>query len=266
MLKEKYIEFEKKQLLKFAFSPYELTDKGLKNLRKNIVIHIISTMSFITAILLGLNHFPNLSFSTLSSPFVLVAVVAVICVSLKFITISSEYLTETGLWWRISVSDDLQDEWELAMKHKAQSAAFEYSYIFIWSAVIIWGVTCFVSYITTRSMPPMPPMSVVFWCVFCLAYIMILLPLVFIAWTLDPIQSDGEDLYFVESGDGIPLESVGKTAPTKPQGKWVRYSLNIAPYVLGGTIGILFFSHEGTVFYDVGYKLGRWIGGLFKAG
>lgn len=263
MLKEKYIKFQENRLLEAVFHPRELTRSGLKALRKNIVIHTISFIGFITALLLGYHHFPSLDSSTSSSIVAVFALVAIIFTSLKFFASSGEYLTETGLWWRISVDDSLQDEWELSMKHKAQSAAFEYSCWFLWGSIIVWAIICMVSYLAFKSRPPMPPMSVVLWGVFSLAYVMNLLPLIFIAWTLDPIETEGEDLSLVEDIDNNLHSKAVKPPPANPQSKWIKYSLSVAPYVVGIIMSVVLLSHEDNVIYDTGYKIGHWIGSLF---
>jgi len=136
MIKAKYMKWQADTLRVTPLRPYELGESGLAELRSNIVISVITLAILSTIALLFIRRITGRLDPDFSAGVgLLISVALVICfyVTFKFFDKSSEIVMNSGLYWRISVDDTLQDEWENEQKHKAQSKSFEW---------LMWGYTC----------------------------------------------------------------------------------------------------------------------------
>jgi len=134
MIKAKFMKWQADSLRKAPLRPFELAESGLADLRRNIVISIVTLALLMTISLFlirGVTGRFNPDVSGVVSLLIFAGLMTSLYVTYKFFDKSSEGVVNSGLYWHISVDDTLQDEWEITQKHKAQSKSFEW---------LMWGV------------------------------------------------------------------------------------------------------------------------------
>jgi len=242
MLKQRYIELEKSVLKDAVFSPYELTPAGISELRKNIIVSILSlaTICFLLLYFIrggtpydwGYKIGQGIAVGSWWPLVYSIAFFVVLFGASRLLARSFNGLTETGLFLRTSVSDELQDEWELAQKHKSFTAAYEY---LSWAVVTMFLgglVVCGVYYFIIGTLPAPPRFGTVV-CLFIVGiWVLSVLPISYLAWTLEPIEADGID---------GPITKPVKPAPpvlTTKQ-KWKKRFSDALPFAFGGIVGVL---------------------------
>lgn len=244
MFKQRYVEFEKKSLEDAVFSPYELTQAGLNDLKRTIVMSIVALTLFCLIILMFARHgsFYDWGYSIGQAfaghpdgsylPLLYGAITLTVFLgTLKVFTKACEALTETGLFMRVSVSDALQDEWEIAQKRKSFAFAYEAVGIALVTAFIVSLLVC-LGHIALVGDLPKPPrfgtavvISIVTIWTYCL------LPISYLAWTLEPVEED--------SLDGPITKPAPKPKPVLTgKAKWKKRFWDLLPYAVGLAIGV----------------------------
>jgi len=153
--------------------------------------------------------------------------------SLFFMSRSSDYVLGTGIYWRLSVSDELQDEWELAQKHRSYTKAFEYVIYGASLIFILALVYCGVVFAMTGALPNPPSFGVSVITAMLLIYISALAPLINIAWTLTPIET-------AETLDKSVLSQKRQPVnPLTPKQKKLKRLWQLSPIVVGLVVGLV---------------------------
>lgn len=235
-MKTAYLNAQKKILENIPVNPFELTAAGIAELKKNIIVSILSLAACMIMSLIVFRwvfSFEGMAADGLTFMFMkLAAYLGLLFVSLFFMSRSSDYVLGTGIYWRLSVSDELQDEWELAQKHRSYTKAFEYV---IYGAALLFILTlvyCGVIFAMTGALPNPPSFGVSVIIASLLIYISALAPLINIAWTLTPIE---------------PADRTEKTAmpqkrkpvnPLTPKQKKLKRLWQWSPIVVGVVIGV----------------------------
>jgi len=236
MLKRSYINVQKEILKTIPVNPYELTEKGIQELRKSILFSILSlAVCMIVSLILFRWAFGSESMATDGFPIMfgkLAGYLSCLVVALWGLNKSTDYLLGTGLYWQLSVSDELQDEWELAQKRRAYSKAFEWiiygaAGMFLAILAICGGV-----YAVTGALPSPPSFGV--WVVACfmLIYVSALTPIIYIAWTLSPI----EDESIIDRPKASKRERI---EPLTSKQKRLKHLWTWGPIAVGLVVGIL---------------------------
>jgi len=267
MFKEKYLDWQKKTLKEAPLRPYELTAEGLGLLRRNIIIStlsLVAVVAFIIIFIRVLNNdlFPRESISGGLRLSVFFGLMFGIWGAGTVLSKSTDYLIETGLWWRLSVDDELQDEWEKAQKYRSNSVSFDWLVMILAIIFAVWLIVCTISYLTFRSLPPLPPFDVNVGLMLSALYAIGVMPLIHAAWTIDPIVDDE-----ASEEDMKPLVKTKPVPEPKPvltgKQKWVKRIWDLTPYIVGILIAVLWMSKgDGGPFYDIGYNIGQWFGKL----
>ena len=268
MFKEKYLDWQKKTLKEAPLRPYELTAEGLGLLRRNIIISTLSLMAVVAFIIIFirvLNNdlFPRESISSGLRLAVFFGLMFGIWGTGSVLSKSTDYLIDTGLWWRLSVDDALQDEWEKAQKYRSNSVSFDWLVTILAIIFVVWLIVCTISYLAFRSLPPLPPFDVNVGLMLSALYAIAVMPLIHAAWTIEPIVDDE-----ASEEDMKPLVKAKPAPEPKPvlttKQKWVKRFWGLVPYGVGIFIGLYFVSRgEGGLFYDAGYDIGNWFGERF---
>lgn len=270
MIKAKYMKWQADTLRVTPLRPYELGESGLAELRSNIVISVITLAILSTIALLFIRRITGRLDPDFSAGVgLLISVALVICfyVTFKFFDKSSEIVMNSGLYWRISVDDTLQDEWENEQKHKAQSKSFEW---LMWGFVgmfCLWVVLSAIEGLTGLTFLGVPSFGVCVVIAITGLYALSLLPLIYTCWTVEPISDDDvTELIAERKAEEIELAASIEPpeAPLTGKQKWVKRIWDLSPYVVGILIAVLWMSKgDGGPFYDIGYDIGQWFGELF---
>lgn len=235
-MKTKYLNAQKKFLENIPINPFELTAAGIAELKKNI---IVSIGSLAACMIMSLIVF-RWTFSSEGMPsegltvlFLKLAIyLALLFTSLFFMSKSSDFVLGTGIYWRLSVSDELQDEWELAQKHRSYSKAFEYVIYGAALLFILALIFCGATIAFTGALPNPPSFGVSVIAAILLIYISALAPLINIAWTLTPIES-------VDTSDksAVPQKRQ-RVEPLTPKQKTLKLLWQWGPIFVGLVAGV----------------------------
>ncbi|MDB2439358.1 hypothetical protein N9W89_11635 [Hellea sp.] len=269
MIKAKYMKWQADALRKTPLRPHELGESGLAELRRDIVTSVVTLAILSTIALLFIRRITgrlNPDFSAGVGLLIFGALLICFYVTFKFFDKSSEGVVNSGLYWRISVDDTLQDEWEIAQKHKAQSTSFEW---LMWGFVGMFGLWVAFSAIeglTGLTLLGVPSFGVCVVIAITGLYALSLLPLIYTCWTVEPISD--EDLAELIAERSV--EEAELAAPVEPpkaplagKQKWVKRIWDLSPYIVGILIALLWMSKgDGGPFYDIGYNIGQWFGKL----
>lgn len=242
MIKQRWIDFEKKQYDEAPLSPYELTAKGLSELRKSIVVSIVSLTVLSFTILGFIRHgsFSEWGYqiglaiggdegSFLPVLFFL-AFFGLLFGSSHLFGKSTDRLAETGLWIRLAVSDELQDEWELTEKRKSYTYAYNAIGSALVAAFFIWLIVCAVHYAAAGTLPPPPRFGTVVVFSILTIWMLSLVPLAYTAWTLKPVDEDEVD------GSIVKPEPVVKSPLTTKQ-KMLKHVSTLAIVLIFFALG-----------------------------
>lgn len=266
MIKTKYMKWQEKTLRETPLRPYELTADGLALLRRNILLSIVSLAATAALISVAVSKFRDqFIFQEQLSPGFQLILTAAIFLGLiaggRVLDKSTGYLMETGLWWRLSVSDNLQDEWERGQKHLSGSRSYEWLVAGLAGLFVVWIIATIISYLVNGAAIPMPSLYVSVPLAIVVLWGVSLMPLVHTAWTLDPILDDEaspEDMTPHIVNADVPEET------PKPKKSWGKRLLDMSPYIVGLLFGIYWASRgEGGVFYNFGHDIGQWFGQFF---
>lgn len=235
-MKTKYLNAQKKILETIPVNPFELTTAGISELKKNIIVSIVSLaacMSMSLIVLRWVFSSEGMAADGLTVMFLKLATyLALLFVSLFFMSKSTDYVLGTGIYWRLSVSDELQDEWELAQKHRSYTKAFEYVIYGAAFLFILALIYCGVVFAMTGALPNPPSFGVSVITAALLIYISALAPLMNIAWTLTPIEPDG-------GSEKTKMPQKRKRVdPLTPKQKKLKFLWQWSPIVVGLILGI----------------------------
>jgi len=273
MIKAKYMKWQSDTLRETPLNPYELGQSGLADLRRNIVISVVSFAILMTLALFFIRRLTGQFYPDVSQGVSLTIFIGLLIsfyATFKFFDKSSEVLMKSGLYWRISVDDKLQDEWEIAQKHKAQSKSFEWVMWGGLGAFVLWLGLRVVEGLSGWTLLVMPSFGVSLVIAITALYTLSLLPLIYTSYTVAPINDDDiAELVAERANDEIkdttPIDLL--TAPLTKRQKWVKRFWAVSPYILGGFVGVWLVSSGNAGFlYDIGYDIGRWFGKLMKGG
>jgi len=236
MIKNQYIKVQKEILKTIPVNPFELTDVGIRHLKNSILVSLISlpvclVMSLVT-FRWALSPEGTATEGLMAMFVKLAGLLIILFGSLFAMSKSTDYLLGTGLYWQLSVSDELQDEWALTQKRRSYSKAFEYV---IYGAAAIFVLVlayCGIAYAFTGALPPPPSFGVSVIIAGSLIYVSALAPIINIAWTLAPIEDDGS---YVERVKPLKRE---RTEPLKPKQTWMKRLWQWGPIVLGLLVGV----------------------------
>jgi len=235
-MKTAYLNAQKKILENIPVNPFELTAVGIAELKKNIIVSILSLAACMIMSLIVLRWvFSSESMASDGLTFMFVKLAAylgLLFTSLFFMSRSTDYVLGTGIYWRLSVSDELQDEWELAQKHRSYTKAFEYVIYGAALLFILALIYCGIVFALKGALPNPPSFGVSVVTAALLIYISALAPLINIAWTLTPIE---------------PADRIEKAAkpqkrkpdnPLTPRQKKLKRLWQWSPIVVGLILGI----------------------------
>lgn len=277
MIKAKFMKWQVDTLRDTPLRPYELGESGLAELRLNIVISVVTLGLLLTTCLFLIRSVTgrfNPDVSGLVSLLILAGLMTSLYVTYKFFDKSSEHLANSGLYWRISVDDTLQDEWEIAQKHKAQSMSFEWLMWGLVGVLGLWVVLSAVEGLTGWTLMTLPSFGVGLVMAITGLYGLSMLPLIDTCSTIKPI-SDEELAELIAERTAEDTETAALTetaapvetpkAPLTGKQKWMKRVGDISPYGVGILIAVWWMSkNEGGPFYDFGYNVGQWFGKLFS--
>ena len=236
MIKDQYINAQKEILKSIPVNPYELTEVGIRQLKTSILVSIISLaacMFMSLALMRWTFSEEGMAAQGLTVMFIkLGAYLAVLFTSLYAMRKSTDYLLGTGLYWRLSVSDELQDEWELAQKRRSYSKAFEYVIYGAAALLLLTLIYSGILYALSGGLPSPPSFGVSLIVATLLIYISALAPIINIAWTLAPIEDDGSQRHKVSPSKRERLE------PLTAKQMWLKRLWQWGPIVMGLAIGI----------------------------
>jgi len=270
MIKAKFMKWQADSLRDTPLRPFELGESGLADLRRNIVISVVTLALLMTISLFlirGVTGRFNPDVSGVVSLLIFAGLMTSLYVTYNVFDKSSEGVVNSGLYWRISVDDTLQDEWEITQKHKAQSKSFEWLMWGFVGVLALWVVLSAIEGLTGWTLLAVPSFGVC--CVIAITalYALSLLPLIYTCSTIEPISD--EDL--AELIAERRAEETETATPDKPQvpltakQKWMKRAGDLSPYIVGILIAMWWMSKgEGGLFYDIGYDIGHWFGKLFS--
>ena len=267
MIKAKYKTWQKEILQDTPLHPYELSEKGLSDIKRNVIKSILSLALVLALVILFYRMLigdilpPNDENKILRLCLFFVFC-GVIFVTARILEKSCDHIMNTGLMMRIAVDDEFLDEWEVAQKHRSSAASYEWLAYGIIGAFCLWLVVSAISLIVLGHVLPMPPFDVNIAIGIVFIFIMSTLPLIHTAWTLQPMIDDE-----ASAEDMRPLTAAEKAlkAAKKEPKSWGKRILGFTPYIVGGFIGVWFVSREsGGLFCDIGYDVGQWFGRLFS--
>ena len=240
MIKQRWMEFEKKHYDEAPLNPYELTAEGLAETRKSIMI---STLSLAALLLTILGFFRHGSFSKWGEAIgreigggegsflpvlFFLAFFGLLFGSLHFFSKSTDTLIETGLWMRLNVSDELQDEWELTEKRKSYTYAYNGVALAITCLFFFWLIVCAVHYAAIGTLPSPPRFGTVVVLSILAIWMLSLAPMAYTVWTLKPVDVDDVDGPILKPAPAIK-------PPLTTKQKMLKYGLTLA-------IVLIFFS------------------------
>lgn len=265
MLKGQYMQWQKDALKDAPLQPYELSAQGLSDLRRNIVTSLTSFAAVLTLVILFYRMLigdivPEVDGRSGSRYIAFFVLCGAIVFTARISEKSTDHILKTGLYWRISVSDELQDEWELRQKNRSGAKSFEWFLIGLVAVFGLWILISGLSYIIVGHLPSAPPFDVILAIGLAVIYGLSLMPLIHTAWTLEPITDETSD------NDMQPVsEAIERPKPIlPPKQKWWKRIFGSLPYVIGVAIGVGFVaSNNGGPFYDIGREIGRWLGQFF---
>ena len=239
MLKQSSLSWQKKALDAFPMNPQELTPDGLSQLRRNAIVSILSVAACFVLCLISVRwtrqipavieqHGVAIMFLQLG------AILAGLFGTLWVVTKSSDGLLASGLYWRANVSDELQDEWELAQKHRSNAKAFEYVLLGLVAVFFSILAYCGLHKVFTGALPSPPSFGV--WVVACLIgiYVISLAPLLHLAWTLEPMDTDD-----VEAASPERVSQRCEIPLTAEQAR-LKWLWNWGPLLAGAAFGVVF--------------------------
>lgn len=236
MIKNQYINAQKEILKTIPVNPYELTEVGIRQLKTSILVSIVSLaacMGMSLALMRWTFSSEGMAADGLTLMLVKLGVyLALLFASLFVMSKSTDYLLGTGLYWRLNVSDELQDEWELAQKRRSYSKAFEYVIYGAAALFLLVLIYCGIVYAFSGNLPSPPSFGVSVIIAFMLIYISAVAPIINIAWTLMPIEEGS-----TESGRAAPNKRK-RVEPLTPKQKWLKRLWQWGPVVLGLIVGI----------------------------
>jgi len=236
MIKTQFIKAQEGILKSIPVNPYELTAVGIRQLKTSILVSIFSLTSCFSMSLVVLRwtfSSEGMAADGLTPMFVRLAVyLTVLFGSLFAMSKSTDYLLGTGLYWRLSASDELQDEWELAQKRRSYTRAFEYVIYGASGLFVLVLAYCGVVYGFTGELPSPPSFGVSVIVAITLIYVSALAPIINIAWTLEPIEEDGSHAHRPERSKRVRVE------PLTTKQKWLKRLWQWGPIVLGLIVGI----------------------------
>lgn len=237
MFKKQYIMAQKELLEAIPVNPYELTEQGIRELRKSIVVSVLSLAVCLVMSLVVIRWAlapDGMASSGLTFMFgKLVGLLAILLLALWGLSKSSDYLLGTGLYWQLSVSDELQDEWELAQKRRSYTKAFEYVLLGACALFVLMLVYCGLYYAFNGALPNPPSFGVSLIIFGMLIYIAALAPIIHIAWTLVPIEVE-------EGASGRPVtrQKGQRAKPLTQKQKWLKRLWSWGPIFIGAIIGV----------------------------
>jgi len=249
MLKQLWIDFEKKAYDEAPVNPYELTAEGLSELRKSI---IVSTLSLAALSFTILFFFRYGSFSEWGRQIgreigggdgsflpilFFLAFLGLLFGSSHMFGKSIDRLAETGLWMRLSVSDRLQDEWEMTEKRKSYTFAYNSVFLALIFLFVLWLIACGGHYAAVGSLPPPPRFGTVVVLSIVALWMMTLAPMAYTAWTLDPVNPEDID------GPIVKPESITKALLTARQ-KLRKYGTTPTIFVVFFAVGYFFATNN----------------------
>jgi len=265
MLKTKYKNWQKDALRYTPLHPYELSEKGLSDIKRNVIKSILSLALVLALVILFYRMLigdilpPNDENKVLRICLFFVFC-GVISVTARISEKSSDHIMNTGLMMRIAVDDEFLDEWEVAQKHRSSAASYEWLANAIIGMFCLWLIVSFIAFMAVGHVLPLPPFDVNIAIGIVFIYIMSTLPLIHTAWTLEPMIDDEASAEGMRPPSAV--EKALKAAKKEPK-SWGKRILGFTPFIVGGFIGVWFVSREsGGIFYDAGYNLGQWFGQL----
>ena len=236
MIKNQYINAQKEILKSIPVNPYELTKGGIRELKTSILVSIVSLaicMGMSLAVMRWTFSSEGMAADGLTLMFGKLGVYLTLLLgSLFAMSKSTDYLLGTGLYWRLSVSDELQDEWELAQKRRSYSRAFEYVIYGAAALFLLVLIYCGLTYAFSGALPSPPSFGVSVIIAIMLIYISALAPIINIAWTLTPIEEGSTG-----SGRAAPNKRK-RVEPLTPKQKWLKRLWQWGPVVFGLIVGI----------------------------
>jgi hypothetical protein len=242
-MKQTYLDAQTKILESIPMNPFELTEAGIKSLRRNVLLSIASLAfcMFMSLITFRWSATGTADITREGLPMMFAQLGGLLFLlfgSLWVMSKSTDALLATGLYWRISVSDELQDEWELAQKRKSYAKAFEYVVYGLALLFIAVLAFCGLYRLIAGSLPAAPGFGVTAITAGLLIYVIALAPLIHLAWTLDPIEDEA-----LPSGEVMTRKPKRET-PLTPKEKRLKRLWSWGPVVLGGVIGIVWASTQ----------------------
>jgi len=230
MIKAKFMKWQADSLRKAPLRPFELGESGLADLRRNIVISVVTLALLMTISLFlirGVTGRFNPDVNGVVSLLIFAGLMMSLFVTYKIFDKSSDVVVNSGLYWRISVDDTLQDEWEIAQKHKAQSMSFEWIMWGFVGLLGLWGALSAIEGLTGWTLMVVPSFGVSVVIAITALYALSLLPLIYTCSTIGPISD--EDLAELiaerraeESGVAAPVEP--PKAPLTGKQKWMKHN------------------------------------------
>ena len=238
MLKQASINMQKQALSTFPLNPYELTENGIRDLRRNTVLSVVSFAACLGLTLAAFRLIPTFGVVAQAHGLGMMFLLAIVLVasllgSLWVMSKSSDALMATGLFWRANVSDELQDEWEIARKRESYAKAYEYV---LYGVVLLFLGTlavCGVHKLVVGTLPPAPRFGT--WVVIAsvLIYIASVAPMLHLALTLQPIEGEPSETL------SAPRKPQGET-PLSPNQKRLKWLWQWGPVVIGVVCAVVF--------------------------
>jgi len=249
MLKQRWLNFEKKHYDEAPINPYELTAEGLSELRKSIIVSTLSLAALSFTILFFFRHG---SFSEWGRQIgreigggdgsflpilFFVAFLGLLFGSSHMFGKSIDRLAETGLWMRLNVSDELQDEWELTEKRKSYTFAYNGIIMVVTCIFFLWLIACGAHYAAAGTLPSPPRFGTVVVLSIVALWMMTLAPMAYTAWTLDPVEAEDVD------GPIVKPESIVEPPLTAKQ-KLRKHGTTLAIFVVFFAVGYFFATNS----------------------
>lgn len=239
------METEKEMLKAIPVNPYELTEVGIRDLRKTILVGILSlAVCMVMSLILFKWVFGSAGMGSEGLTVMLLKLggyLSILFLSVWGLNKSSEYLFGTGLYWRLMASDALQDEWELAQKRRSYAKAYEYVLRGICIIFLLTLLYCGVYFALNRTLPAPPSFGVSLIVSVMLINIAALTPIIHVAWTLAPIEDEGAS--YKRSISPIPSPFLERTESLTSRQKWLKHIWNWSPVIIGGIIGYTWMMH-----------------------
>lgn len=237
MMKKAYFDAQTKILESIPMNPFELSEAGIKSLRRNVLLSITSLAicMFMSQALTRWSTTGTADMTRDGLPQMFAELGGLLFLlfgSLWVMHKSTDALLATGLYWRISVSDELQDEWELAQKRKSYAKAFEYVVYGLAVLFIVVLAFCGIYRLIAGTLPAAPGFGVTVIIAGLLIYVIALAPLIHLAWTLEPIEDET-----LQSGEPMTRKPK-RERPLTVKEKWLRRLWSWGPIVIGAIVGV----------------------------